>query len=104
MLVYIKFDPVVVVCDLISPLFMAASLLSEKIHSSSKEYNVDVVQEIRRDEDAPIRPINPRVLKRATLKTDFYLIPILGMFRELYLVSCPFTLSLISHTKIYCLF
>ena len=75
MLVYIRFGPVVVVYDLISPFSMAASLLSEKIHSSSKEYGVELVPGIRGDEDAPIRTLDPNCLRRATLKIDFYLIP-----------------------------
>ena len=68
---------------LISPLTMPASLRSEKIHSSNKESSVDVVASIRGDENAPIHPIDPKVLRRATLKIDFYLIPIIGMFCEL---------------------
>ena len=63
---------------------MPASLRSEKNHSSGKEYSADVPS-IGGDEDAPIRPIDPKILRRATLKIDFYLIPIIGMFCELYL-------------------
>lgn len=65
---------------------MPASLRSEKIHSSGKEYSADVPS-IHGDEDAPIRPIDPKILRRATLKIDFYLIPIIGMFCELYFLS-----------------
>jgi hypothetical protein len=64
---------------------MPASLLSEKIHSASKEYSVDAVPGVRGDEDAPIRSFNPNILRRATLKIDFYLIPMISMFRELNL-------------------
>lgn len=80
---------------------MSASLRSEKIHSSSKEYSVDVGPSIRRDEDVPIHPIDPKILRRATLKIDFYLVPIISMFRELYLSSHPFPISHLSLSKIY---
>jgi hypothetical protein len=75
---------------------MPTSLRSEKIHSANKEScSVDVILSIPGDEHAPpIRPADPKVLKRATLKIDFYLIPIIGMFCELSLLS-PY-LSLIS--------
>ncbi|KAH9018670.1 MFS general substrate transporter [Lactarius pseudohatsudake] len=63
---------------------MPASLRSEKVHSSNEKSSVDVVANIPGDENAPIHPIDPKVLRRATLKIDFYLIPIVGMF---YLLS-----------------
>jgi len=66
---------------------MPASLKSEKIHSSGKGYGVDVVPSIGGDEDAPIRPIDPKILRRATLKIDFYLIPMIGMFHLLYFID-----------------
>ena len=69
---------------------MSAS--SEKIHSPSKESSADD-QSIRGDENAPIRPIDPKVLRRATLKIDFYLIPIIGMFCELSLLLHPIPVS-----------
>jgi hypothetical protein len=62
---------------------MPTFLRSEKIPSSGKEYR------IHGEEDAPIRPIDPKILRRATLKIDFYLIPIVGMFCELYILSHP---------------
>jgi hypothetical protein len=74
---------------------MPASLKSDKIHSSAKGYGVDVVPSIGGDEDAPIRLTDPKILRRATLKIDFYLIPIIGMFCELNLLSHHY-LSLIS--------
>ncbi|KAH8978736.1 MFS general substrate transporter [Lactarius hatsudake] len=71
---------------------MPASLRSEKVHSSNKESSVDVVTNIPGDENAPIHPIDPKVLRRATLKIDFYLIPIVGMF---YLLSFLLPMNLI---------
>ncbi|KAH9023853.1 MFS general substrate transporter [Lactarius pseudohatsudake] len=62
---------------------MPPSLSSEKVHSSNKESSVDVAI-IPGDENAPIHPIDPKVVRKATLKIDFYLIPIIGMF---YLLS-----------------
>jgi hypothetical protein len=51
------------------------SLMSEKIHSTNKEScSFNVVLSIPGDEGTlPIYPINPKVLRRATLKIDFYL-------------------------------
>jgi hypothetical protein len=67
------------------PLPFPASLMSEKIHPSSKEYNVDVVPSILGDEGTPVHLIDPKILRRASLKIDLSLIPIVGMFREPYL-------------------
>jgi hypothetical protein len=76
---------------------------AEKIHSSSKENSLDV-QSIRGDENALVRPIDPIVLRRATLKIDFYLIPIIGMFCELSLLFHSLPISHLSISKIFCLF
>ena len=67
--------------------------MSEKIHASSKEYSVDVLPSFLGDESAAsIRPIDPKILRRASLKIDLYIIPIIGMFREPYfLVYTPFS-------------
>ncbi|KAI9433911.1 MFS general substrate transporter [Lactarius indigo] len=62
---------------------MPTSLRSEKVHSSNKESSIDVVATVPGDENAPIHPLDPKVLRRATLKIDFYLIPIIGMFNLL---------------------
>jgi hypothetical protein len=82
---------------------MPAFLRSEKIRSSGKGYNIDVVPSIHGDEDAPIRPIDPKILRRATLKIDFYLIPIIGMFCELCLLShtCVSLISPIPRSVIF---
>ncbi|KAI9451629.1 hypothetical protein BJY52DRAFT_1190845 [Lactarius psammicola] len=61
---------------------MPTWLSSKKVHSSNEEYSVDVVSSIP-EEKAHIRPIDPKVLRVATLKIDFYLIPIIGMFLSL---------------------
>ncbi|KAI9457829.1 MFS general substrate transporter [Lactarius psammicola] len=63
---------------------MPTSLSSQKVYSSNEEYGDDVVGSIPGDsEGAPIHPIDPKVIRRATLKIDFYLIPIIGMFNLL---------------------
>ncbi len=64
---------------------MPSSVRSEKLRSPSKEYSFDAVPSlsIRGDESASVNHIDPKVLRRATLKIDFYLIPIIGMFCEL---------------------
>jgi hypothetical protein len=67
--------------------------MSEKIHSSSKEYSVDVLPSILGDEGAPTQPIDPKILRRASVKIDLYLIPILGMFREPYLLVSTRSMS-----------
>ncbi len=74
---------------------MPASLRSEK-HSSNKEYGVDVVSSIRGEENTPTPPADPKVLRRATLKIDFYLIPITAMFCELPLLHLHFPISHVS--------
>ena len=64
----------------------------EKLHLSSKEYCVDVLPSILGDEayeGMPVQPIDPKILSRASLKIDLYLIPIIGMFRE-FLQYLPF--------------
>ena len=72
--------------------------MSEKLHASSKEYSVDVLPSIPGDSDegVPVRPIEPKILRRASLKIDLYLIPIIGMFRELYPLVSILTLPLTS--------
>ncbi|KAH9026169.1 MFS general substrate transporter [Lactarius hengduanensis] len=63
---------------------MPTSLSSEKVNSSNKEDSVDDAASLPGDENASIHPIDPKVLRRATLKIDFYLIPIISM---IYLLS-----------------
>ncbi|KAH9029060.1 MFS general substrate transporter [Lactarius pseudohatsudake] len=65
---------------------MPTSLSSEKVHSPNKEDSLDVAN-IPGDENASIHPIDPKVLRRATLKIDFYLIPIISMFFFLSLLD-----------------
>ncbi|KAI0305353.1 MFS general substrate transporter [Multifurca ochricompacta] len=50
----------------------------------NKEDGSDAIPSLRGDDREHIHPIDPKVLRRATLKTDLYLIPIVGMF---YLLS-----------------
>lgn len=46
------------------------------------EYNFDVVPSLRTcaDDNLPVNHIGPKVLRSATLKIDYYLIPIISMF------------------------
>ncbi|KAH9077941.1 MFS general substrate transporter [Lactarius deliciosus] len=67
---------------------MSPSVSSEKFHFPSREYSLDAVPSlsVRGNGDVPVQVnhIDPKVLRRATLKIDVYLIPIIGMF---YLLS-----------------
>ncbi|KAI9451632.1 MFS general substrate transporter [Lactarius psammicola] len=60
---------------------MPTSLGSGKVHSPNKGDCIDVVvASIPGDENAHVHPIDPKVLGRATLKIDFYLIPMISMY------------------------
>ena len=56
---------------------MVASTESGRSHTLNKESDSDIIPSLRGDDS---EPANTRILRRATLKIDFYLIPILGMF------------------------
>ena len=59
---------------------MPASLASGRSPTPNKEASSDFTPTSDSDDRERILPVNPKVLRRATLKTDFYLIPIVGMF------------------------
>jgi hypothetical protein len=60
---------------------MAASLGSGRSLSPNKEDATSgFVPSLRGDDSEKIQLMNPKVLRRATLKIDFYLIPIVAMF------------------------
>jgi hypothetical protein len=58
------------------PILMVASAESELLRTSNKETISDIIPNLRGDDIQP----NRKILQRATLKIDFYLIPIMGMF------------------------
>jgi hypothetical protein len=64
------------------PCLMEASVESRRMRTSNKETISDVITSIpvRGDDCEQIHPTNSKILRRATLKIDFCLIPIMGMF------------------------
>jgi hypothetical protein len=58
---------------------MSASFESGHV-PSPKEKTSDIVQILPSDDPEKIQLTDPKVLQRATLKIDLYLIPIVGMF------------------------
>ena len=56
---------------------MVASTESGRSRTLNKESDSDIIPSLRGDDT---EPANTRILRRATLKIDFYLIPIVGMF------------------------
>ncbi|KAH9994533.1 MFS general substrate transporter [Russula compacta] len=63
---------------------MATSVDSGCSPTVNKEAGSDIIPSLRGDDSVQIQSTNRKVLQRASLKVDFYLIPILGMF---YLLS-----------------
>lgn len=63
---------------------MAASAESGRSRTSNKEVVSDIIPSLHGDDHELMHPTNAKILRRATLKIDFYLIPIVGMF---YLLS-----------------
>jgi hypothetical protein len=60
---------------------MAASLRSGRSPSPNKEDATSgFVPSLRGDDSEKIQLMNPKLLRRATLKIDFYLVPIVAMF------------------------
>ena len=61
---------------------MAASAESRRLRTSDKQVISDIIPNlpIREDDCEQMHPENTKILRRATLKIDFYLIPIMGMF------------------------
>ena len=68
---------------------MPASLASGRSPTPNKEASSDFTPASDSDDRERILPVNPKVLRRATLKTDFYLIPIVGMFCKSPLLTHP---------------
>ena len=67
---------------------MATSIGSGRSHSTNKE-NTSDIHRLREDDCEQNQAADSEVLRRATLKIDFYLIPIVGTI-------CVFFLPLIS--------
>jgi hypothetical protein len=64
------------------PNLMVVSAESRRLRTSDKEVIPDVISSIpvRGDDCEQMHPANTKILQRATLKIDFYLIPMMGMF------------------------
>jgi hypothetical protein len=75
------------------PSLMVASAESRLMRTSNKEAISDIIPNlpVRGDDCEQMHPANTKILRRATLKTDFYIIPITGMF-------CG---SLVPHLNLY---
>lgn len=76
---------------------MATSIESECSPSPNKENTSDIILSLRGDDLEQNRAAHAKLLERATLKIDFYLIPIVGMFcvSFLRLLSPPTAKSLV---------
>jgi hypothetical protein len=59
---------------------MATSIESGRSPSPNKENTSDIIPSLRGDDTEQNRAVHAKLLERATLKIDFYLIPIVGMF------------------------
>lgn len=75
---------------------MDLSILSRRSPSPNKEDTSDITHRLRGNDREQNQAIDPKVLRRATLKIDVYLIPIVGMF-------CASFLQLVSHSTANCL-
>ena len=64
------------------PLLMVASAETRRLRTSNKEAISDIIPNLpaRGDDCEQMHPANTKILRRATLKIDLYLIPIMGMF------------------------
>ena len=64
------------------PSLMVASAESRRSRTSNKEAISDIIPDlpVRGDDCEQMHPANTKILQRAILKIDFYLIPIMGMF------------------------
>ncbi|KAI0272079.1 major facilitator superfamily domain-containing protein [Russula aff. rugulosa BPL654] len=64
------------------PNLMVVSAESRRLRTSNKEVIPDVISsiQVRGDDCEQRHPANTKILQRATLKIDFYLIPMMGMF------------------------
>ena len=62
---------------------MVASAESRRLRTSNKEVTPDIIIPnipVHGDDYEQMHPANAKILQRATLKIDFYLIPMMGMF------------------------
>jgi hypothetical protein len=81
---------------------MVASAESRLSRTPNKEAIPDIIPNIpvRGDDCEQIHPANTKILQRATLKIDSYLIPIIGMFRVSFIST--FTSQSSSPIQIFC--
>jgi len=62
-----------------------AALFESGRSPSPKENTSDIAPTLPSNDPEKIQPTDPKLLQRATLKIDLYLIPIVGMFSVLSL-------------------
>jgi len=79
---------------------MAASTESGRSpRLSNKEATSDIIPSLHGYDHELMQPTNTEILRRATLKIDFYLLPIMGMFCVSHLLTSTF-LVLISSSDL----
>ena len=82
---------------------MATSIESGRSPSPNKENTSDIIPSLRGDDPEQNKVANAKVLERATLKIDFYLIPIVAMFCVSFLpLVSPSTTNCSSLVQISC--
>jgi len=74
---------------------MHTTIRSGRSPSPNKENTSDIIHRLRGDDPEQNQAADPKVLRRATLKIDVYLIPIVGMF-------CMSLRQLVSHSTTNC--
>jgi len=82
---------------------MATSIESGRSPSPNKENTSDIIPSLGGDDPEQNKVANAKVLERATLKIDFYLIPIVAMFCVSFLpLVSPSTAKCSSLVQISC--
>jgi len=71
------------------PFLMATSIGSGRSPSPSKENTSDIIHRPCGDDYEQNQAEDTKILQRVTLKIDFYLIPIVGMFCVAFLPLVP---------------
>jgi hypothetical protein len=79
---------------------MVSSAESGRSRTSNKEVISDIIPSLHGHDCELMHPTNTKILRRATLKIDFYLIPIVGMFCESYPLTS--TSLCLSPLQIFC--
>ena len=84
---------------------MATSIGSGRTPSPNNEKTSDIIPTLQGDDIEQNKVANAKVLERATLKIDFYLIPIVAMFCVSFLplvspstAKCSFLIQISCHS------